>query len=274
MGSKIKAILCPNCNKLINGTAEQCIHCGLKNPGQKKMQFALKGILQGDIGIIKIISYFCVGLFVLSHLLDPSYLFKASGIFEFLSPNPEILYRLGMTGKYAMSEGHWWSLITAVYLHGSLLHILFNVLWIRQIGPIMEDLFGTPRFVLIFTIAGIAGFIFSNLFGVRFTVGASGSIFGLLGALIFYGRHRGGVFGEAIFKQVMTWAVLLFIFGFLFSGINNYAHAGGFIGGYLSAQFLGYRELKSETSAMKTASSVAIIATIICFILAFWTGIA
>jgi rhomboid protease GluP len=100
-----------------------------------------------------------------------------------------------MTGSYAMARGRFWTLITAIYLHGSLLHIVFNLLWIRQLGPAVEELFGTSRLILIFTFSGVAGFIISNLVGIQFTIGASGSIFGLLGALIYYGRHCGGVFG-------------------------------------------------------------------------------
>lgn len=271
MGNQIKAIICPNCGKLINGDAEKCIHCGLKNPGRRSSNLFLKEIFSSNIGIIRKITYLCIGLFVLSLLLDPSYILKASGFWNFLSPNPYILFRLGATGSFAVT-GYWWTLITAIFLHGNFLHILFNLLWIRQIGTNVEELFGTSRFILIFLISGIVGFILSNIVGIQLTIGASGSIFGLLGALIFYGRHRGGVFGEAIFRQVMSWAVLLFIFGFLFSGINNWAHAGGFIGGYFSAQFLGYNELKLETRALQTASLVATISVLISFLLVLITN--
>jgi len=91
-------------------------------------------------------------------------------------------------------DGYWWTIFTAIYLHGGLLHILFNVLWIRQLGPAVEEIYGPARLVIIFTVAGAAGFVASNMFNVWFTVGASGSIFGLLGAIIAYARKRGGAF--------------------------------------------------------------------------------
>ena len=91
--------------------------------------------------------------------------------------------------------GHWWTLLTAIYLHGSVLHILFNVLWIRQLGPAVEQLYGPSRLVVIFTVAGAAGLLASNLLGLPLTIGASGSIFGLLGALVAFGQKRGGAFG-------------------------------------------------------------------------------
>ncbi|MBN2007780.1 rhomboid family intramembrane serine protease [candidate division KSB1 bacterium] len=268
----IKAIVCPNCGKLINGDAESCMHCGMKNPGGRRWESPFRQLFKGKLDVIQKITYLCIGLYVIALLLDPSYMFKSSGFFGLLAPSPMVLYRLGAAGTYAMAAGKWWSLVTAIYLHGGLLHILFNLLWIRQIGPVVEELYGSSRFMLIFTYSGVLGFIASNLFHVPLTIGASGSIFGLLGALVFYGRHRGGVFGEAIFRQVMTWAVMLFIFGFLFPGINNYAHGGGFIGGYLAAQLLGYNERKHETQAHRTASTVTVIGTVVCFVLAFVVG--
>src|SRR5207244_9267799 len=136
-----------------------------------------------------------------------------------------------MTGALAWAAGRWWTLVTAIYLHGGLLHILFNVLWIRQLGPAVEQLFGPARLAVIFTVAGAAGFAVSNYAGVPFTIGASGSIFGLLGAMVAYGRQRGGVFGSMVLRQYGQWALVLFVFGVLMAGVNNPAHAGGLAGG-------------------------------------------
>lgn len=264
------AIICPNCGKLINANAKECIHCGYKNPGRKGFNPISQYL---NVEFIQLITIFCVVIFIFSILLDPSNLFKQHGLLNLLAPSTYILDKLGMTGSYAMKHGRWWTLITAIYLHGSLLHILFNVLWIRHLGPVVEDFFSSSRLIIIFTISGVAGFFVSNIMGISFTIGASGSIFGLLGALIYYGRNRGGVFGEAIFRQLMGWAILLFIFGFLMSGINNFAHGGGFIGGYLSAKILGYNEKKPETLLHKNLAAITIIITIISFILAFWNGL-
>jgi rhomboid protease GluP len=269
----IGAIICPSCQKLINANAEKCMHCGYKNPGKRGLGSIIPYLFGGNAGFIHIVSIVCAAFYVFSIIIDPSGILKGSGILNFLSPSIESLDKLGMTGSYAMSQGRWWTMITAIYLHGSLLHIFFNVLCIRNLGPIVEELFGTARLILIFTISGVLGFLISNLLGIPFTVGASGSVYGLVGTLIFYGRNRGGVFGQAIFRQLMIWVVFFFILGFTMSGINNYAHAGGFVGGYLSGKLFGYHEKKKETPFHKNLAGAAIIVTIISFLLAFWTGL-
>lgn len=266
------AILCPNCGKLVNRNTHECIHCGYKNPGKLKAGSLIQILFQRDVGFIEIATLFCIALYIFSILLEPSSVLRSSGIFNFLPPGGRVLDKLGMTGSFAMAEGRWWTLITAIYLHGGLLHILFNVLWIRQLGPVVEELFGTSRLILIFTLSGVFGFIVSNFVGVYFTIGASGSIFGLLGALIFYGRDRGGVFGEAMFRQLMVWAIILFVLGFTMSGVNNFAHGGGFVGGYLSAMLVKYNEKKVEAPSHKTAAAAMVIITVISFLLAFWYG--
>ena len=78
---------------------------------------------------------------------------------------------------------------------GASSHILFNALWIRQLGPAVEEFYGRPRTFLVFTASGVAGFALSNALGIAFTVGASGAVFGLLGAMVHFGRSRGGVYG-------------------------------------------------------------------------------
>jgi len=126
------------------------------------------------------------------------------------------------------------------------LHILFNMMWVRQLGPATADIYGAARMVIIYTIAGICGFLLSSvayvampplplLRGAGFTVGASASVFGLLGALVHYGR-RGG--SSLVRREAVGYATTLFVFGLLMPGVDNFAHGGGYIGGYLAAKLL------------------------------------
>jgi rhomboid protease GluP len=179
-----------------------------------------------------------------------------------------------MTGSYAWARGRWWTLITAIYLHGGLLHLLFNLLWIHQLTPAVEETFGRARLVLIFTASGVAGYALSNLVGVGFSVGASGAVFGLLGALVYYGRARGGWFGVAVFRQYGQWAILLLVLGFFMPGVNNLAHLGGLGGGYLAALALGYGERASERGAHGVLAVGTLALTAVAFALALWTGLA
>jgi rhomboid protease GluP len=127
--------------------------------------------------------------------------------------------------------------------------------------------------VIIFTVSGVVGFVVSNIVGVPFTVGASGSIFGLLGALVAYGRRRGGHFGALVLRQYGQWALLLFIMGFFMSAVNNWAHAGGFLGGFLSGFLLSFEDDRSESGADRFLAAAAILVTIAGFVLALWTAL-
>jgi len=143
--------------------------------------------------------------------------------------------------------GRWWTVLSAAWLHGGPLHILFNVLWIRQLAPETAQAYGPARMVIIYTAAGAVGFLLSSLVGAflpflprflggaGFTVGASAPIFGLLGAIVHYGRRRGS---SAVGREALGYAVVLGVFGFVMPGIDNWAHLGGFAGGYSVARWL------------------------------------
>jgi len=258
------SIVCPSCGRLISASSKQCMHCGRKNPSL----WGYGPLIQKYFGagsMVPLVTGLSIVLYVLALLLDPRAIFQMRGIFSLLAPSMRSLDALGMTGSYALNQGRWWTLITAIYLHGGVLHILFNMLWLRQLGYMVEQIYGTSRSFLIFTIAGVLGFVVSDKVGIQFTIGASGSIFGLLGALVYYGKRRGGVFGSALYRQVGTWTIVLFLFGFLMPAVNNLAHAGGFIGGVFGAWLFGYQEIKAETQSHKLAALGAAVLTIISF---------
>jgi rhomboid protease GluP len=116
--------------------------------------------------------------------------------------------------------------------------------------------------MIIYLLTGIVGFIVSVLAGVSFTIGASASVCGLIGAIIYYGKSRGGYYGEAIYKQALGWVVGLVIFGFLFPGINNWAHGGGLVSGLLAAYVMGYNDQKRESAWSKISAYVMILVTV------------
>lgn len=169
------------------------------------------------------------------------------GLFGFLSPRGLSLLAFGASGALPVFElGRWWTLLSASWLHGGLLHIAFNVMWIRQLAPAVGEMYGPGRMVLIYFVAGVLGFAASSLAGyylsflpflqgAQLTVGASAPIFGLLGALVYYGRRSGS---SLVHGQALSWAVMMFIFGLVMPGIDNYAHAGGFAGGYVAGRML------------------------------------
>src|SRR5262249_47023304 len=198
-----------------------------------------------------------------SLVIDPLGAMSPRGPFEIFSPSFAALQRLGMTGVGPWMAGQWWTLLTSIYLHGGVLHILFNVLWIRQLGPAVEELYGPARFFVIFTVSGVVGFVVSDVIGVSFTVGASGSIFGLLGAMVAFGRRRGGAFGAMVLRQYGQWALLLFILGFFMSGVNNLAHAGGFLGGLAAGLVLSLAERRAETTVDHLIAAGLLVLTLV-----------
>jgi membrane associated rhomboid family serine protease len=265
------AILCPSCGRLTNADAPVCLVCGRRNPGMWGFASAWRALRIRDFTTAVIAA--CVVLYVIALVFDPAAALRPRGPLDVFSPSLRALTALGMTGAIVWAHGYWWTLLTAIYLHGSILHILFNMLWIRQLGPAVEEVYGPSRLAVIFTVSGVAGFVVSNFVGVPFTVGASGSIFGLLGALVAYGRRRGGHFGRMVLRQYGQWALLLFVMGFFMSAVNNWAHAGGFAGGFAAGFLLSFEDHRSESALDRLLASLAVLATVVAFGLALWTAV-
>jgi rhomboid protease GluP len=264
------SVLCYACGKINRVDAPVCFYCGRRNPGLWGFG-PVVGHLAGGLDFAHAVVVLCVAAYLASLLLDLPAALRMRGLLGLLSPSPAALDALGMTGAYALARGRWWTLVTAIYLHGGLLHIVFNLLWVRQLAPAVEDLFGRARLVVIFTSGGVLGFLVSNLAGVAFSVGASGAIFGLLGALVFYGRSRGGTFGLAIVRQYGHWALILFVLGFLMPGVDNLAHAGGFAGGFLAGAALGSGDRRPEGTLDALVAIAVVALTAVSFVLALWT---
>ena len=267
------SILCPSCGRLTNASAPVCLICGRRNPGMWGFAGPLRQVFR-SWNFTNAVTLACVVLYVATLVLDPAAALRPRGIFDVFAPSNRALWAFGAAGAIPWQAGHWWTVLTAIYLHGGILHILFNLLWIRQLGPEVENYYGPARLVVIFTVSGVAGFLVSNEFGVPFTVGASGSIFGLLGALVAYGRRRGGAFGRLHLQQYGQWALVLFIAGFIMAGVNNFAHAGGFIGGFVSGLVLSLAERRAETTLDWLLASAAIVVTVAGFALSLFAAFA
>jgi rhomboid protease GluP len=265
--------LCYACGKLNRVDAAVCFYCGRRNPGLWGFGPTL-GRLVGGVDLAHVVTLVCVVAYIASLALDPGAIFQARGIFNILAPSGRALYALGMTGAGIVDAGRWWTLLTAIYLHGSLIHIAFNLLWIRDLGPAVEEHYGRARATVIFTAGGVGGFLLSNWAGVGATIGASGAVFGLLGAMVAYGQRRGGFYGMAVFRQYWQWSLILLVMGFLMPGVNNLAHAGGFVGGFVAGFVLGFSEGRSESGVDRILAALTVLITAVAFALAIWTAFA
>lgn len=260
------SLLCPGCRKLISADEPACPHCGLTRPGAPwRAALGVFGLASRQLvpGLIAV----NITLYLLSLLLTPAGIGLVPSPFSFLSPDGRALYRLGATGVLPIAyEGRWWTLVTASFLHGGLLHLFFNMAALWQLGPFVQQIFGTHRFLVLYVASGAAGFLLSYLAGIPFTIGASASLCGLIGAILYYGKSRGGFLGESVYRQATGWIVGLVLFGLLVPGINNWAHGGGLVAGLLVAFALGYEERNGEPAWLAPFGGVTAIGTLVVLV--------
>jgi len=270
------SVICTSCGVLVGVNDDRCYNCGRRNPGLWGYAPALRALGQ-DLGFVPIVIGATLILYGLSVILSRGNMEMLT-----LAPNNQILFLLGASGAEPIFRyGRWWTLLTASWLHAGILHIFFNVLWIRQLGPAVAEVYGPARMVIIYTVAGATGFAVSSLAGrylwwmpiyflrgADFTVGASASIFGLLGAVVYYGR-RGG--SRIAAQTGLQYALIMGIFGLFFRGIDNYAHAGGFVGGWLAGLLLD--PLKSERVDHMVIAIVCLGATFVALCVSVFTAL-
>ena len=277
---KTGSVVCASCGSLVGVNDDKCYTCGRRNPGLWGFGPVLRRF-GSDLGFTTAIVYGCAVVFTLSLLLTvlSGGNLMGGSIFSILGPNEFAAYALGASGAAPVFQyGRWWTLLSAGWLHGGALHILFNVMWVRQLGPAVGDIYGAARMVIIYTLSSISGFLLSSVLayytsipffsGGWLTLGASAPIFGLLGALVHYGR-RGG--SSLVGSQALNYALMMGVFGLIMPGIDNSAHLGGFIGGYLASMWLD--PLKRERMDHFVGAAVCLLATALAVIVSLATAL-
>ncbi len=157
-------------------------------------------------------------------------------------PGEDLIILWGAKINPAIAEGQWWRLVTPIFIHGSLLHFLANGYSLFVLGPALERLYGAWRFSVLFVLAGMAGVVASYWFNTSPSVGASGAIFGLIGAqgvLLYRNRDLLGEQGRASLQAVLLIAGVNLLFGFTTTFIDNWGHIGGLVGGMALAWVIG-----------------------------------
>ncbi len=270
------SVVCPNCGRLVGVRDERCLGCGRANPGMWGFAPWLNK-LGRDFGFTEVIIAACSGLFIITLLLrDPESI--GGGIFSLLSPGRKALFLFGSSGAIPVFEaGRWWTVLSAAWLHGGVLHIVMNMMWIRQLVPVLTEFYGVGRLVIIYTASSIAGFGLTSLMffaplgrfsGAAITVGASAPLFGLFGALVLYGQRTGS---RMLSRQVWQWVIIFVVIGLIIPFIDNWAHLGGFAGGWLAARFLD--PLKAESPQHLAAAAACLGATLLSIIASVLHGL-
>jgi rhomboid protease GluP len=253
-----RPVLCPRCRTLIGSEESNCSRCGTSRtaPWWQLINFS-RGALEGDWVLKAIISvnllYYAISMVVSAGM----------GSGGFLAPGNVSLLLLGATGTVPIDHyGKVWTLLSANYLHGGVLHLVFNLMALRQIVPWTVNEYGTSRMFTIYTLGGVFGFWVSYLAGVSFTIGASAAVCSLIGSLLYYGKSRGGVYGQSVYREVSGWVISLLVFGLIVPGINNWGHGGGIVGGILLGALLGYGERRRETTLHTALAVLCAVATV------------
>ena len=181
----------------------------------------------------------CILLFLVTSFLD--------GNVSSLSPS--ILLKFGANALYYTKGGDYYRLFTCIFLHAGIIHLFCNMYSLYVLGPQVESFFGKFKYLYIYLFSGICGSILSLAFTQAnfVSVGASGAIFGLLGAILYFGYHYRVYLGNVLRSQIVPIIILNLGIGFILSGIDNFAHIGGLIGGVFAAMAMGVPDRSSSS---------------------------
>jgi rhomboid protease GluP len=263
---------------LVGVNDDKCLGCGRARPGLFGLTALLRQSGLDDL-FVPIVMWGCGAVYLASLAMDPGAI-GGGGLF-FLSPGDLSLFVLGESGAIPVFRyGRWWTVLSASWLHGSVLHIVFNMMSVRNLGPAVSEFYGGARTFIIYFVAGAAGFLASSFAGAyltflpdrlqggSFTVGASAGVFGLLGAVLHYGR-RGG---SAHIREIATrWIVINLVLGFSLARIDNWAHLGGLAGGYLTSFWLD--PFQPERGTHSIVAVVCLLVSLLAILASVLTGL-
>lgn len=238
--------MCPECRGLIDRGASVCPLCGMPVRRPRARASASSGRVLGGLIpvpstatsalVAAIILLYGVSWYLTQKSAEPGAPMSLMGGID-----GRVLVRLGAKFGPLIFVGEWWRLVTAIFLHAGLIHIGFNLWCLFDLGPTVENLFSTPKFIVFYLITGVIGFIFSLVWSpYGISIGASGSVLGLIGALIGATFHHGQL-GKEYRSQLWRWVIYIFVFG-LFFRVDNAAHLGGLVSGAVLGYFIAEGE--------------------------------
>ncbi len=201
-------------------------------------------------------------LYITSLLIAPGAVNYNLDPMVFLSPGTGVLFKLGASGTLPVfAEDRWWTLITANYLHGGLLHLVFNVFALRAVGKINIEIYAPSRLFLIYFLGGIFSMAVSSLAGIPLTLGASGAICALIGSMSYdqWRASKGNL--KMRIASIGTWVALIVITGLVLPNVNNWAHAVGFVSGFFLGFLFWPKTPPGESTALRVAATGAMLLT-------------
>lgn len=228
--------LCPACGALVGISATRCHVCGTN------LRFGLaawsKGLSEFFGGHAPVTTGLLIVNIVMfaAEIMGTMHAGKLGGLSILWGMDGETTYRLGLSfGPAIVGLHQWYRLVTAMFLHGGLIHIGFNMMVLLDIGPVVEELYGSARYLFVYFLTGIVGFGFSMFFHPA--LGASGALMGLIGVLIAVTTKRTSLEARALRSRLISWAISVFALGF-FLHADNVAHFFGLATGFLLGKLM------------------------------------
>jgi rhomboid protease GluP len=271
--------ICPACGILVGINATRCHQCGTNlNFSMAALNRRFSGFFGGTRAPVTtallIANILIFGISVVLTLQTG----QGGGLRILFGLDGEVLYRLGALWAPAVVHGEAYRLVTAMFLHGGLIHIGFNMMVLMDIGPVVEEVYGSARFLFLYLLTGIAGYLLTTAAASKLhplpSVGASGAILGLIGVMIAITTRRGGAAMQALRSRLISWVVSIFVLGYLMRIVDNWAHLGGLAAGFLLGRIFADREPMNpaelkRAQALGWSAAIVILASFAFMILHF-----
>lgn len=264
--------ICPACGSLVGTTATRCHQCGASLTfSLAAASKSLSRLLPERAPVTYAVLSLCCAIYVATLLVTmrttgfstPSG--GLEGIFNLGAINGRVLVLSGASLPWPLDLVQPWRLLAAIFLHASILHIGFNMWVLMDIGPVVEEMYGSARYLFIFIVTGIGGYILSSFVG-NVSLGASGALLGLIGILLAMSMGRKTAGMQMLRSEMIRWLIYILVFGLVMRGIDNWAHAGGFVTGFILGKLMVSRpptspEERKRAYALGWAAGLAVAAS-------------
>jgi len=261
--------MCPHCRAFITDKDRTCPYCheqvGERAIDRRSPADALGGLIPHERFTTSMILLINVGFYIATvvHGMD------LGNTGALMNLDSRTLYQFGAKFRASILAGEWWRLVTAGFLHGGLMHIAMNMWVFYDLGPQVEEIYGTRRYLVIYVLSSTGGFLASTYWSNSLSIGASAALFGLIGAMIALGVRSKTSMGAAIRGTYVRYAIGGLLFGLLpYFHIDNAAHIGGLATGFAVAYIAGTPRLTSSLSetAWRWAAWATVAVTAWCFL--------
>lgn len=259
--------LCPSCGSLVGINATRCHNCGTNLKfSMAAVNRSLSGVFAGPAPVTTALLVANLLMFGIEWMAAAAQ-GQGGGLSILWGMGGEPTFRLGMSSPYGIYYLHqWYRLITAMFLHGGLIHIGFNMMALMQLGPALEELYGSARYFFLYIVTGAFGFLVSSFTGHN-SLGASGGLLGLVGAMLAITSKRGGSYMRELRAGLIRSVVILFVLGALPGiAIDNWAHGAGLAAGFVLGKIFADRQPMTArerqiANALGWLAGIAVIAS-------------